>query len=407
MGWCFFLIDQRYIYSYCVTTSRWVSIVIDSLFKIKYSKTGQVCFKGLLTLMVGSLFYRLISIYFSRMNQPQLVDLRSDTVTRPTSGMLDAMMSAEVGDDVFGADPTVNRLQQKIADMFGMEAALFCPSGTMTNQIALRISTRPQDEVICDKRSHIYLYEGGGLAYNSMLSPKLLDGNRGRLTAKMIAENINPDDIHFPRTRLVSLENTFNKGGGCYYDLKELQSIKHVCQRYALNLHLDGARLFNALIETGESPAAYGAIFDTISICFSKGLGAPVGSVLLGSAEMIKEARRVRKVFGGGMRQAGYLAAACIYALDNHLDRLTEDHEKARALGAAISQKSFVREVLPVDTNIVIAELDGITPAVLLKKLEEQGVMAVAFGATAIRFVTHLDVSDDQINKAVEIIQKL
>lgn len=322
--------------------------------------------------------------------------------------MLEAMMSAEVGDDVFESDPTVNLLQEKVANLFGMEAALYCPSGTMTNQIALRILTRPQDEVICDKRSHIYLYEGGGLAYNSMLSPKLLDGNRGRLTSEMISSQINPpDDIHFPRTKLVSLENTVNKGGGSIYELSELKKIKEVCQLHGLKLHLDGARFFNAITETGESPALYGQLFDTISICFSKGLGAPVGSVLLGAKELIKEAKRVRKVFGGGMRQAGFLAAACVYALDHHVTRLSQDHKKARALGDAMSAKSFVKEILPVDTNIVIAELEGIKPADLLEKFSKSGLMAVAFGPEAIRFVTHLDVSDDQINQAIDIIHNI
>lgn len=340
-------------------------------------------------------------------HKAELIDLRSDTVTRPTPGMLDAMMSAQVGDDVFESDPTVNLLQEKIAGLFGMEAALYCPSGTMTNQIALRISTRPQDEVICDKRSHIYLYEGGGLAYNSMLSPKLLDGDRGRITAEMVESNINPEDIHYPRTSLVSLENTMNKGGGSIYQLDELKKIKQVCVKHGLKLHLDGARLFNALAETGESPAVFGELFDTISICFSKGLGAPVGSVLLGSKGAIKEAKRVRKVFGGGMRQAGYLAAACIYALDNHIERLAEDHALAKALGAAMAKKEFVAEVLPVETNIVIAELRGVTPADLLEKLKSYGVLAVTFGPTAIRFVTHLDYTESQLNRTLEIIKKL
>ncbi|WP_421875446.1 threonine aldolase family protein [Marinoscillum sp.] len=337
-----------------------------------------------------------------------MIDLRSDTVTRPTQGMLQAMIAAEVGDDVFGSDPTVNELQERVAAMFGMEAALFCPSGTMTNQIALRVASKPQDEVICDKRSHIYLYEGGGMAYNSMLSPKLLDGDRGRLTAEMVASNINnPDDIHLPRTRIVGLENTMNKGGGCIYDLAEIQRIRQVCDAHGLWLHLDGARLFNALVETGEDPKEYGKQFDSISICFSKGLGAPVGSVLLGSRETIREAKRVRKVLGGGMRQVGYLAAACDYALDHHIDRLKEDHERARVLGDEMSKKSFVKEVLPVETNIVIAELEGITPASLLAELSEAGLEAVPFGPTAIRYVTHLDFNDDQLSKAVTIIKNL
>ncbi|WP_258101510.1 threonine aldolase family protein [Marinoscillum pacificum] len=341
--------------------------------------------------------------YFSLM-----IDLRSDTVTKPTPAMLEAMMSAEVGDDVFGADPTVNHLQQRLAEMFGMEDALYCPSGTMTNQIALRIASRPQDEVICDKRSHIYLYEGGGMAYNSMLSPKLLDGDRGRITAEMVAANINPpDDIHLPRTSIVGLENTMNKGGGCIYDINEIKAIRKVCDENGLHLHLDGARLFNALVETGESPSEYGELFDTISICFSKGLGAPVGSVLLGTADHIREAKRVRKVLGGGMRQVGYLAAACNYALDHHIDRLKEDHARARILGEEMAKKDFVEQVLPVETNIVISELVNFTPKQLLAKFEQLGLYAVAFGPQAVRFVTHLDFDDKQLEQAVDLIRRL
>ncbi|MBR11109.1 MAG: threonine aldolase [Rickettsiales bacterium] len=337
-----------------------------------------------------------------------MIDLRSDTVTKPTTGMLEAMMSAEVGDDVFESDPTVNKLQERLAGMFGMDAALYCPSGTMSNQIAFRVATRPQDEVICDKRSHIYLYEGGGLAYNSMLSPKLLDGDRGRLTADMISSNINPpDDVHCPRTSIVGLENTVNKGGGCFYDLNEIKAIRKVCDEHDLHLHLDGARLFNALVETEEQPSEYGTLFNTISICFSKGLGAPVGSVLLGSKVQIKEAKRVRKVLGGGMRQVGYLAAACIYALDNHVDRLKEDHVRARVLGEEMAKKGFVDEVLPVETNIVISELTNITPKQLLAKFEQSGLHAVAFGPQAVRFVTHLNFDDNQLDQAVDIIRRL
>ncbi len=341
--------------------------------------------------------------YFSLM-----IDLRSDTVTKPTPAMLEAMMSAEVGDDVFGADTTVNHLQNRLAEMFGMEDALYCPSGTMTNQIALRIASRPQDEVICDKRSHIYLYEGGGMAYNSMLSPKLLDGDSGRITAEMVAANINAlDDIHLPRTSIVGLENTMNKGGGCIYDINEIRAIRKVCDENGLHLHLDGARLFNALVETGESPLEYGQLFDTISICFSKGLGAPVGSVLLGTSDHIREAKRVRKVLGGGMRQVGYLAAACNYALDHHIDRLKEDHARARVLGEEMAKKDFVEQVLPVETNIVISELVNITPKQLLAKFEQLGLFAVAFGPQAVRFVTHLDFDDQQLDQAVDLIRRL
>lgn len=336
-----------------------------------------------------------------------MIDLRSDTVTKPTSEMLDAMMSAQVGDDVFGDDPSVNALQEKVAKLFGMEGALFCPSGTMANQIALRISTQPQDEVICDKRSHIYLYEGGGLAYNSMLSPKLLDGNRGRLTAEMIATAINPDDIHFPPSTLVALENTMNKGGGSIYDFDEIIKISKVCKNHGLKLHLDGARLFNALVASGDDPKAYGKYFDTISVCFSKGLGAPVGSALLGSKDLIKKAKRVRKVFGGGMRQAGYLAAAASYALDHHVERLAEDHSRAKQIGEALVANEIVIGIEAVETNIVIAYLQGITPSAFLSKLEARDVLAVGFGPRAVRFVTHLGIDDLQMDQIINALDEL
>jgi len=337
-----------------------------------------------------------------------MIDLRSDTVTKPTPAMLEAMMTAKVGDDVFNEDPTVIALEEQVAALFGMEAALYCPSGTMTNQIALRVHTRPQDEVICDRRSHIYLYEGGGIANNSHISAKLLDGIRGILTPEMIKNGINPDDIHFPESTLVSLENTMNKGGGCYYQLNEIESIAQLCRQEGLKLHLDGARVFNALAETCEDPNQYGKHFDTISVCFSKGLGAPVGSALLGSKESIKRAKRVRKVFGGGMRQAGYLAAACIYALGNHVDRLQEDHKRARALGEVFGELKIAKRVLPVDTNIVIVELnDEFTPEQVLGKLREQKILGVPFGKKEIRFVTHLDYGDDQLTQTIESARKI
>lgn len=332
-----------------------------------------------------------------------MIELRSDTFTKPTRPMLEAMMSAEVGDDVFGGDPTVNKLEEKIANVFGMDAAVFCPSGTMANQIAIRVHTQPQDEVICDKNSHVYLYEGGGMASNSGVSPSLLDGNRGRITANQIEMVIKPDDVHAPVTRLVSLENTMNKGGGSYYDFNEIEKIKVLCDAKGLALHLDGARLFNALVETSETPTDYGNVFDTMSICLSKGLGAPIGSVLLGSASHIKKARRVRKVFGGGMRQAGYLAAAGIYALDNNVERLKNDRQRARDLGEALQQSSFVQKVMPVDTNIVIFSVDDVQKRIV--QLKEKGVLAVPFGGNQIRFVTHLDFTDEMLEQTVQIIK--
>ena len=336
-----------------------------------------------------------------------MIDLRSDTVTKPTKGMLEAMFEAEVGDDVFGSDPSVNALQEKVAKLFGMEAALYCPSGTMTNQIAMRVLTQPQDEVICHKYAHIYRYEGGGLAYNSMVSPKLLEGDRGRITAEQVAANINPDDVHFPRTRLVSLENTMNKGGGSYYALAEMRKIRLVCDEKDLVLHLDGARLFNAMVASGTKPQDLGGIFDTISVCFSKGLGAPVGSVLLGTKDRIKQARRVRKALGGGMRQAGYLAAACSYALDHHVDRLKEDHSRAKTIGAEAAKIPYVKEVYPVDTNIVILALEGKSENWMLEQLSAKGVEAVGFGPGLVRFVTHLDFTDDHLEELISVFKAI
>jgi threonine aldolase len=327
------------------------------------------------------------------------IDLRSDTLTQPTAGMKEAMFAAPVGDDVFGEDPTVNALETKIAALFGMEAALFCPSGTMTNQIAIRLHTGPQKEVICHQYSHIYLYEGGGIMANSMASVKLLTGDLGKITASQVAESINPDDVHAPETTLVSLENTMNKGGGSIYTLDEIKPIHALCKEKGIKLHLDGARLFNALVETGESPADWGAQFDTISICLSKGLGCPIGSILLGTKADIKRAKKVRKVFGGGMRQAGFLAAAGIYALDHQVERLKEDHHRARVLGQFLVQAPHVAEVLPVATNIVIARLEGISPEAYLQQLAAQGIKGVKFGKDLVRFVTHLDFGDEHLEE--------
>lgn len=336
-----------------------------------------------------------------------MIDLRSDTVTRPTPAMLEAMMQAKVGDDVFREDPTVQALEEKTARIFGAEAGLFCPSGTMTNQIAIRAQTQPQQEVICDRNAHIYLYEGGGLAYNSMVSVRLLSGKRGILNEEMIEGSINPDDVHFPSTSLVALENTMNKGGGACYTLHQIEAIADVCQKHSLALHLDGARVFNALVATGNNPSDYGKFFSSISVCLSKGLGAPVGSVLVGSQDLIKRARRVRKVFGGGMRQAGYLAAAGIYALDHHVKRLKEDHQRAKQLADSLQTRSYVASVLPVETNIVIATLQGISNPQFLAQLEESGVRAVPFGKNDVRFVTHLDFTDEQLDKVVKVFKQM
>ncbi len=338
-----------------------------------------------------------------------LVDLRSDTFTLPTPAMKEAMMKAPLGDDVFGEDPSVNALQEKAAAIFGMEAGLFCPSGTMCNQIGVRIHTQPQDQVICDKRSHVYLYEGGGLAYNSMVTARLVDGPRGIISPQMVEAEINPNDIHFPPSRLVVIENTCNKGGGSYYSLNQIQALSELCKKNGLKFHLDGARLFNALTATGEDPKAYGKYLDTISLCLSKGLGAPVGSVLLGSKTDIAKALRIRKVLGGGMRQAGVLAAAGMYALDHHIERMKEDHQRAKRIGDALETHPHISEVLPVDTNIVIFRPDPNWKAgpQVLDAFEQKGVKGLAFGPDHIRFITHLDVTEEMVDYTIDLIQAL
>lgn len=337
-----------------------------------------------------------------------MIDFRSDTVTRPTPAMLAFMQQAPVGDDVFGDDPTVNALEAKTAQMFGMEAGLFCPSGTMTNQLAIKTHTQAGDEVICEELSHIYQYEGGGIAFNSGCSVKLLKGNRGRITADQVQAGINPEDVHKPITSLVSLENTCNRGGGACYEWAEMQAIQKVTQANNLPLHLDGARIFNAIVFKKEDPREYGTIFDSISICLSKGLGAPIGSVLLGNLAFIKKARRWRKVFGGGMRQVGYIAAAGMYALDHHIERLAEDHRKALLIKEALLKKDFVSEVLPVETNIVIAHIQGkYTAAGLVQALKEKNILSIAMSPTQVRFVLHLDISDDQLSQTLEVLQSL
>ena len=337
-----------------------------------------------------------------------LIDLRSDTVTRPTPAMLEAMMTAKVGDDVFGEDPSINTLESMAARLFGMEAALYCPTGTMSNQIAIKCHTQPGDEVICEKSSHVYIYEGGGIAFNSGSQVRALEGDRGRITAGQVSVSINPDDVHRARTSLVSLENTCNRGGGSCYDLEEIKKIRQVCEDNQLKLHLDGARLFNAMVATGQPAAAFGQVFDSISVCLNKGMGCPIGSILMGPAAFIKQARRVRKVLGGGMRQAGFMAAAGIYALGNHIDRLAEDHAHARQIGAAVAKKDFVRSMMPVESNIVIFEVDaGGCARDIAQKFKDKGLLAIAISANQIRFVTHLDISSEMAGRAVEIIEQL
>ena len=336
------------------------------------------------------------------------VDFRSDTVTKPTPGMLDAMMSAKVGDDVFGEDETVSALESKLASIFGMEMGLFCPSGTMTNQIAIKCFTQPMDEVICDQTAHVYRYEGGGIAYHSMASVRLLNGPRGILSPELIEPEINEDNIHYPNSTLVVLENTVNKGGGSCYSLSQIEPIHTLCNIKGLKLHLDGARIFNALAATGDRPEDYGRYFDGISVCLSKGLGAPVGSVLLGSKETIKKAVKIRKAFGGGMRQAGFLAAAGIYALDHHVQRLSIDHQHAAALAHALSEVSYVASVMPVQTNIVIFEVAApYTANEIVTSLAEKGIACSTTSAKTIRLVTHLDITSAMIDLAIETIKML
>ena len=335
-----------------------------------------------------------------------MIDLRSDTVTKPTNEMKSFMMDAKLGDDVFEDDPSVRHLEDMAASMFGKEAGLFCPSGTMTNQIALMTHLKPGDEVICSRESHIYNYEGGGIARNAGASVRLIERKTGLLTVSDIADNINPDDVHQPVTKLVALENTCNRGGGNCYDINEIKAIKEFCDKIGLPVHLDGARLFNAIVKKGHSAEDYGACFDSISICLSKGLGAPLGSLLLGDAQFIKTARRNRKVLGGGMRQVGIVASAGTYALNHHVDRLKDDHEHAQIIANALANCSWINQVLDVETNIIVASLkDDFEPLKFLHKLEDDGVLAIPFGKGKIRMVTHLDVSSENVEKVVESLK--
>ena len=292
--------------------------------------------------------------------------------------------------------------------MFGMEAALFCPSGTMTNQIAINVHTQPGDEVICEEGSHIYFYEGGGIGKNSGCQARLIKGNRGQITASQVLEVINPDDVHRARTSLVSLENTCNRGGGSCYDLNEIAAIRKVCNEHGLKLHLDGARLMNAIVAKNSNPLEYGKLFDSISLCLSKGLGAPIGSVLLGSKSFIKEARRVRKVMGGGMRQAGFLAAAASYALENQVNRLEDDHRLASLLGNSLAQLNWVESVLPVETNIVIFAVNQKTSVKeVYEYLFSHNIRVSAMSSTQIRMVTHLDVTAEMVGFVIDKLNQM
>lgn len=338
-----------------------------------------------------------------------IINLISDTVTKPTKGMLEVMLYAEVGDDVFGADPTVNKLQEKAANMFRMEAALFFPSGTMANQTAIMLHTKPGDEIICDKWAHVYNYESGGPAANSGVACNLIDGHRGMFTAEQVEAHIkNKDHIYEAYTSLVTVENTTNKGGGACWHFEELEKIKKVCNNHDLAYHLDGARLFNALVAKNEPPKQYGELFDTISICLSKGLGCPVGSILLGSKNHIKEALRIRKRLGGGMRQVGYLAAAGIYALDNHIKRLANDHTKAKEIATVLESQSYIQKVEPVETNIIIFTIqDAINEQEFIQKLKDRDILIVGMGQGKLRITTHLDFNDIMLEKLIKELKEL
>ena len=335
-------------------------------------------------------------------------DFRSDTVTKPTPGMMEAMMRASVGDDVFREDPTVNRLEAITAAMFGMEAALYCVSGTMSNQIAISCHAQPGDEVICDQDAHVFYYEGGGIARNAGAQVRVLQGDRGRLNAAQVLSVINPDDVHKARTSLVCLENTCNRGGGACYELEDIAAIRQVCDEHGLSLHLDGARLFNSLVAKKQTVQQFGKLFHSISVCLNKGLGCPSGSMLIGSHAFIKKALRVRKVFGGGLRQAGFMAATAIYALEHQVDRLAEDHEAARMLAAALEKAPWVERLMPVETNIVIAECrDAARVPEIVAALRAEQIGVIAMSPLKIRFVTHLGISAGGLEKAVQVIAGL
>lgn len=335
-----------------------------------------------------------------------IIDLRSDTVTKPTKGMLDTMLTAEVGDDVYKEDPSINALEQRLADMFGMDEALFFPTGSMANQAALKLHTNPGEQVICDKYAHIYNYEGGGASFNSGISCKLVDGHRGMFTAEQAEASINPPDFyHSPLTSLIAVENTTNKGGGACWDFEELKKLRQVAANHGLGYHLDGARLWNALIVTDQSPKQYGELFDTISVCLSKGLGCPIGSVLIGNNDLMQGAIRVRKILGGGMRQVGFAAAAGLYALDNHFERLAEDHKKAKEIGEVLSKNISIEKVEPIETNILIFELKShVNETDFLNRLSEKGIQIIGMGSNKLRMVTHLNYSDAMHERLLQIL---
>ncbi|WP_396158148.1 threonine aldolase family protein [Flavobacterium sp.] len=337
------------------------------------------------------------------------INLISDTVTKPSPEMMQAMFEAKVGDDVFKQDPTVNEFERIVADLFGMEAAMFFPTGTMANQTAIKLNTNPGDQIICDKWSHIHLYESGGASANSGVNFNLLDGNRGIITAEQVKEGINdPEFYHTPMSKMVGIENTTNKGGGACYEIEELQKIRQVCTDNNLKYHLDGARLWNALIAKKQQPKQFGDLFDTISVCFSKGLGCPIGSVLLSDAETMHRALRIRKIFGGNMRQSGYLAAAGIYALQNNINRLEDDHRRAKELGTQLEQCDWVAKVEPVETNIVVFSAQPhIQDQLVIEKLKQKGISISLLAKGKLRIVTHLDYRQVMHEYVLEVLDKI
>ena len=338
-----------------------------------------------------------------------IIDLRSDTVTRPTAPMRAAMAAAEVGDDVFRDDPTVNRLEERVARLLGKEASLFVPSGTMSNQTCLKAHTQPGDELICDADCHIYNYEAGGPAVLSGVTCRTLHGDYGILDVEQLTDKVRPDNEHLVRTRLVCLENTHNRGGGRVYPLDKIRAISEWTRKEGLILHLDGARLWNAIVATGVSAATWGSHFDSVSVCFSKGLGAPIGSALAGPKEFVARARKIRKLFGGGMRQVGILAAAALYALDHHIDRLADDHRHAKVIAEAIADTPGLHLDPPrVETNLIWFNVDREvgTAAELGARLKERGVLVHVAGPQRMRACTHLDVSPAMAERAADAFRR-
>ena len=338
------------------------------------------------------------------------IDLRSDTVTQPSAAMRKAMAASDVGDDVFGEDPTVNRLQEEVAHLLGKEAALFVPSGTMGNQVCIKVHTQPGDEVIAEKGAHVFNYETGGAAFLSNVQLHTIDGLHGQITVEQIKRAVRPSIYYMPRSRLICLENTHNRAGGTIYPFAVMKEVSAFARQSGIKLHLDGARLWNASVATGIPVRDYAALVDSVSVCFSKGLGAPVGSIIAGSREFVNEARHYRKIFGGGMRQAGILAAAALYALQNNVQRLAEDHDKARGLAVSLATvKGMTIDLETVQTNIIIigVEQSGRMPEQIQAALKERGVLLSLGNYMGLRAVTHLDVTMDQVGKAAEIIRQV